>query len=154
MPHRYVQGSLAKIAAGVDLSEIPNYGDSFRLLTLRAELVTSATVANRYPHFQFVSPSGQVLHEVVPMTAQAASVTTFYNLVAASGSANEGSGVNDNVSSLALPDLWWPAGTTVRTTTTELQVADQWSGVYWSALVGEEWEHLRLLAEIAATLGG
>lgn len=77
-----------------------------------------------------------------------------YNLIAASGSANEGSGVNDDVSSLALPDLWWPAGTTLRTTTTALQVGDQWSGVYWSALVGEEWEHLRLLAEIASTIGG
>ena len=152
--HRYVNGSVPVPLVGHDLAEIPNYGDSYRLLTLRAVLTTSATVASRFPHFQFVTPSGQVLHEVVPMADQAASLAITYNLIAASGSANEGSGVNDDVSSLALPDLWWPAGTTLRTTTTALQVGDQWSGVYWSALVGEEWEHLRLLAEIASTIGG
>lgn len=152
--HRYIQGSVPVPAPGADLLDIPNYGDAYRLLTLRAVLTTSATVANRYPHFQFVSPSGAVLHEVVPMTAQAASTAVAYDLVGASGSANEGSQVNDGTASLVLPDLWWAAGTRVRTVTTALQVGDQWSAVYWTALVGEEWEHLRLLAEIASQIGG
>jgi len=152
--HRYVQGSLANPAAGADLHDIPNYGDTFRLLTLRAKLVTSATVANRYPHFQFVSPSGAVIHEAVPQAAQVASAAIYYDLVGGSGSANEGSAVNDDVSSLALPDFWFPAGTIVKTVTTNIQVADTWEEIYWSALVGEEFEHLRLLAEIAQALGG
>lgn len=152
--HRYIQGSVPNPLVGHDLTDVPNYGDEYRLLTLRAVLTTSATVANRYPHFQFVSPSGQVVHEVVPMTAQVASTVVTYNLIAASGSANEGSQVNDGVASLALPDLWWPTGTKLRTTTTALQAGDQWSAIYWSALVGEEWEHLKLLADIASQIGG
>jgi len=152
--HRYVQGSVATPTAGLDIAEIPNYSDTFRLLTLRAEFVTAAAVANRYPHFQFVSPSGDVIHEIVPQTAQAAGATVTYDLVGGSGSANEGSTLNDGVSSLSLPDFWFPAGTKVRTLTTGLQAADQWSNVFWSALVGEEWQHLRLLEEIAATIGG
>jgi len=42
----------------------------------------------------------------------------------------------------------------VVTLTTAIDVGDQWSDVYWSALVGEEWEHLRWLEQIAAQLGG
>ena len=151
---RYIQGSVGNPAAGADLAEIPNYGDTFRLLTLHAKFVTSAVVANRYPHFQFVSPSGAVLHEAVGQTAQAASITTYYDLCGGGGAANEGSAVADNVASLTLPEMWWPAGTKVVTLTTAIDVGDQWSDVYWSALVGEEWEHLRWLEQIAAQLGG
>lgn len=152
--HRYVQGSVANPAAGHDLADIPNYGDTFRLLTFRARLATSAVVANRVPHFRFVSPSGNVIHEVVPSAVQAASLTVTYDLVGGSGAANEGSAVSDGVSSLCLPDFWFPAGTTLETATTALDVGDTWSAVYWSAIVGEEWEHLRLLTEIASQIGG
>lgn len=151
--HRYIQGSLAQPAAGVELSELPNYSDTFRLLTLRAKLVTSATVSNRWPHFQFVSPSGNVVHEIAPHAAQVASAAIYYDLCGAGGAAFEGSAVNDDVSSLSLPDFWWPAGTTVVTSTTNLQSGDVWEDVYWSALVGEEFEHLKWLAQIAADIG-
>lgn len=151
--HRYVQGSVANPGAGHDLSDIPNYGDSYRLLTLRAVLTTSAVVANRYPHFQFVSPSGAVIHEIVPAAAQAASLAVTYDLVAANGALFDGSAVHDGVSSLSLPDLWVPAGTKVRTLTTAIDAGDTWTGVYWSALVGDEYEHIALLTEIRNALG-
>lgn len=152
--HRYIQGSVAQPAAGADLSEIPNYGDAFRLLTLHAKFVTSATVANRYPHFQFVSPSGEIIHEVVPSAAQVAGATTYYDLCGGNGASFDGTAVHDNVVSLSLPDFWFPAGTKVLTLTTGIAAGDQWSSIFWSALVGEEWQHLRLLEEIAAQIGG
>jgi len=151
--HRYIQGTLATPLAGVELSELPNYADAFRLLTLRAKLVTSATVSNRWPHIQFVSPSGNVIHEVAPHAAQAASTAVYYDLCGSGGASLDGSAVNDDVSSMSLPDFWWPAGTKVVSVTTNLQAADQWEDVYWSALVGEEFEHLKWLSEIASSLG-
>ena len=152
--HRYTQGTEAQPAVGVDLANVPNYGDSFRLLSLRVTLTTSAVVANRYPHFQYVTPSGAVLFETVPSTAQVASKSTVYQLTAGNGAPNEGSAVNDNVSGIAAPDFWLPAGTKIRTVTTAIDVGDQWSAVYYSMLVGEEQEHLHLLSEIVRSLGG
>lgn len=151
--HRYIQGSEANPGAGNELSNVPNYGDAYRLLSLRVKLVTSATVANRFPHFQFVSPSGTIIHEVVPSAAQVASKTIYYDLCGADGAANEGSAVNDDVSSLSLPDFWWPSGTKVVTVTTAIDATDAYTDVYWSALVGEEQEHLRWLSEIAGAIG-
>lgn len=152
--HRYTEGPQQSPAAGHDLSFIPSTGDSFQLLTLRAKLVTSAVVANRFPHFQIVNPSGQVLHEVVSVAAQAASATVTYDLCGRNGAAFQGGAVSDTVSSLALPDVWWPADCTIRTVTTAIDVADQWSAIYWTALIGDEWDHLRLLEQIASQLGG
>lgn len=152
--HHYDQASVASPAVGHDLSGIPNYGDGYRLLTFRARLTTSAVVANRYPHFQFVSPSGNVIHEVAAYNAQVASTVTTYDLVAGLGVQGGGIYLTDGVSSLPLPDLWFPAGTKIQTKTTALDVGDKWDEVYYSALIGDEWEHLRLLAEIKAQLGG
>ena len=154
MQRRYIQGSAPNPAAGADLVDIPNYGDTFRLLSLRAELVTSATVANRFPHFRFVSPSGAVIWESVGSTAQVASSTTVYMLTGANGAPQEGSAVNDGTVGMALPDFWVPAGTKYETVTTALAAGDQWSQIYWSALAGDEWEHLRWLEEIAGAIGG
>ena len=151
--HRYVQGSVAEPAAGADLTEVPNYGDTFRLLSLRATLVTSSTTASRYPHFKFVSPSGNVVHELVPSTAQVASKTVVYQLVGGNGAAYEGSATVDGLSSCSLPDLWWPAGTKVETATTAIDAGDQWSDIYFSMLVGEEQATVRLLSDIAHSLG-
>jgi len=151
--HQYIQGSFGRIAAGADINDPTSTGASFRLLTFRAQLVTSATVANRWPHFQFVTESGDVLHEIVPAAAQAAGATVVYDLCAATGASNDGSAVADGVSSLALPDLWFPANTHLNTKTTALDAGDQWSMIYWSADIGEEWEHLRWLEEIAANIG-
>ena len=152
--HRYEQGRQAAPPVGQDFSGVPNTADDYRLLTFRVQLLTSATVANRYPHFQFVTPTGDVVHEVVPMSAQVASTTITYDLISSRGSANEGSAPNDGVASLALPNLWFPANTRLRSLTTGLQVGDSWGISYYSALYGDEWEHLMLLREIKVALGG
>ena len=150
--HQYTSGSIVSPVAGADISYVLSNRDSVRLTTLRAKLVTSATVANRYGHFQFVDPSGDILHEVVAQAAQAAGATVTYDLVGGSGSMNEGSSIYDGLSSLPLPDLWFPPGTSIVTKTTGIQAGDQWSSIFFTALVGREWEHLELLAEIAQSM--
>ena len=152
--HQYDQGSVPQPAVGTDFNNVPNFSEPYRLLTLRCKLVTSAVVATRYPHFQFVTPSGEVVHEIVPQNGQAASLTYYYDLIAGSGSANEGSVVNDNVVSLSLPDLWWPHGTKLQVVTTARDVGDQWSDIYYSLFVGDEWERDRRILEALQQLGG
>jgi len=151
--HRYDQGNLGDVLAGDEIDFTASTSDGFKLLTLRATLSASATVANRVAHFQFVSQSGDVIHEIVAHSAQVASAVTIYNLVGGNGANYEGSAVNDGVASLPLPDLWFPAGTLIKTKTTALDVGDKWGSVYWSALTGDEWAHLALLEEIASNIG-
>ena len=152
--HRHVQGTEAQPAAGADTTIVTIPNDSFRVDSVHATLTTGAAVANRYPHFQFISQAGLILHEVVAHTAQAASQIVAYDLVVGGGNLSEGSAVNDGVVSLPLPDIWWPAGTTLIVKTTAIAAADQWSAINYSIMAGEELEHLRLLAEIAGQLGG
>lgn len=149
----YVEGSVPAPAVGTDLSFTPAHGNRHVLTTLRAQLVTSSGVANRFPHFQLKNNAGQVIHEITAPAAQTATTTVTYALVARNGAAFQGSAVVDGVASMTLPDLWWPEGYSWNTATTALQAGDQWSISYWSALVGDEWEHLQLLAQIAAQLG-
>jgi hypothetical protein len=152
MPRR-IEGSLATPALGTEVSPLAVFGEEFRLLTLHLSLTSSAVVANRFPHFQFVSPSGDIIHEVVPVAAQAASLTYVYDLVAESANLSEGSAVHDDVVSLPLPKLWFPPSTIVRTKTTALDVGDAWTKVYFTAEVGGQYEHERLLQEIADNIG-
>jgi hypothetical protein len=121
---------------------------------LRATLVTSAAVANRYPHFEFVNPDGTVLTAAVAHTAQTAGLTVKYNNVSDNGNLSEGSATNDGEASLPLPGMWFPAGTTIKTVTTAIDVGDQWSGIFYSFLEGDEWEHLKLLQELTSSMGG
>jgi hypothetical protein len=148
-----IQGSLAQVGAGLDISVSPANEDPWRLLAFRAKLTTSVVVANRWPHFQIKSKNGDVLHEIVPVAAQAASLGVTYSLIGGNGSLDEGSAAHDGVSSLPLPDFWFPPGAKIVSLTTLVDVGDVWSNVFWMAMVGEEFEHLRLLQWIADSIG-
>lgn len=150
--HKSVVGSQASPAAGADVSFTVDTEASFRLLTLRAKLVTAAAVANRFPHFQVTDQSGDVIHELVAVAAQAAGATVTYQLSSGNGAPYQGGAISDGVAGLAWPDLWFPAGSKIVTTTTAVQAADQWSGIFWSALIGDEFEHVRWLERIATGL--
>jgi len=146
--HRYVRDTQAKPAAGLEVGGLPATAEPFKLLTLRATLVTSATVADRWPHFQFVTPSGDVFFECVPSAAQAASKTITYQLTADSGAPNEGSAVNDDVAGLSLPGFWMPDQTKVKTVTTAIDPADQWEGIYLTYLVRDDQGFRREVLEL------
>jgi hypothetical protein len=148
MPKR-IQGSLAQPALGVDLVDIINTSDSFKLQTLRATLTTSAVVANRFPHFRIVNQNGDIFHEMVASTAQTASSTIVYDLCGGNGGAAAGTATVDGVASIKLPDFWLPGSADLSTVTTALDAGDQWSKIFWTALVGDEFEHLKMLQWIA-----
>lgn len=151
---RKVYTTLAPIAAGAEITNVPNYGDTHRLLALRAEFVTSASVANRFPHLQLVDRNGVVYFETAAGTAQAAGATDFYSWVGGNAAQSQGTVISDNVYSLPLPDFWVPPQFTWQTKTTNLQTTDQWSNMALIYEVGNEWEHLEALAELESQIAG
>ena len=152
--HKFVQGSQSEPAAGVEISFVPSESESFRLLTLHAQLKTSAVVSYRYPHFKFVATSGEVLHEVTDGNGVAANNTVQYDLAGGGGNSGSPGYLNNSVVANPLPDFWWPAGTRIVTVTAGLDVCDQWSNIVFCSLVGDEYEHLRWLEKIASQIGG
>lgn len=150
--HTFVEVPVAQPAAGADFATIVSGTDKTQLLTLRATLTAAVAVANRSAHFQILNPSGQIVHEIVTPPVAASGVVTFSG-VAGTGFYNTAETVYDGVLSIPLPNIWWPDGYTVRSKTTNLQAGDQWSGIYLSALVGNEQEHLKWLESIAGSVG-
>lgn len=151
---QFVQGSIQNPAAGADLAITPVTGEAWRLLTLRATLTTAVAVANRVPHFQIIDQSGTVVHEIVAVAAETASSVVTYQLTCGNGAPYQGGAAFDGVSGIALPDIWFPAGFKIKTATTAIAAADQWSAISWALRVGDEYEHLALLREIAGSIGG
>lgn len=151
MTHRQIESPVAQPLAGVDWSTIISTNDEAQLLTLRATLTTAVAVASRSAHFQIVNPSGQIVHEIVVPPVTASSAVTFSG-VAGTGFYNTAETVYDGVLSIPLPNLWWPGNYTIRSKTTLLQAADQWSGVYLSALVGDSQAHLRAIEELSVAI--
>ena len=146
--HKHVREQPPSPLAGVDISAFPSTQSPYRLLTVRAKLVTSATVANRTPHFQFVTPSGDVFFEAVPSAAQTEGATVIYQLTADSGAPNEGSAVNDGIAGLSLPNFWVEEGTRVKTATTNIEAGDQWSSIYVTYLVRDALAWRELVADV------
>ena len=151
--HKYVREAIPQPAAGADISNFPSTSAEYRLLTVRAKLTTSATAASRYPHFRFVTPSGDVFFETVPSAAQIASKTVFYMLTSSGGAPNEGSAVNDDVSGLSLPDFWIGEGCKFETSTTAIDPGDQWSDIYAKYLIRDELGMIALIEQALAQHG-
>jgi hypothetical protein len=127
----------ANPGAGVDwLIQVPA-GRRWTLLSLRAELVTSAAAANRFPIFKIFDATGNTLWSVGPNAAQLAALAVFYNL---------GPGLqfyNDTQNDIILP---LPAPTEVKSNyiiqaaTTALQAGDQWFTIQASILEWGLWD--------------
>ena len=150
--HDYIEGSIPNPAAGADLSVTLSTNEYATPQTLRVTLTTAVAVANRSVHFQYVNKSGQILHEVVA-PAVAASQTITYTLIASTGYNNTNGTIEDGVLALPLASLKLPPGTKLITKTTNLQAADTFTAGYYTAHVGDDYDHLRLLEQIAANVG-
>jgi hypothetical protein len=149
---KYVQGSVLEPAAGTDFLLAVSNSDSFKLLSLIGTLTSGADGGQEAPTLQLVTPSGEVFALVVTATTAAASLPATYSWVAKTAwvsVAAYGAGAAANA---ILPDLWLPAGTTIMSHTAELQTDDQWSDIYYTALVGDEFEHLQKLDRLAHQL--
>jgi len=149
----YSQGSLANPAVGADIVDPTETTDSFRLVTFRATLHTSAAVANRFPHFRFTDRNGTVLHDVVAPAAQTAGLTVVYDLAGTGNAQAFTTNAVDGLCPLPLPDIRFPAGTKFSSLTTAIDVGDQWSAIVFVMLVGDEWEDLAPLYALATKLG-
>lgn len=115
--------AVSQPAAGAEWSWTPGY--PVEVLAVRARFVASVAVANRFPAVQFREQGGGVLAVVSLQAAIAASGGGFMTLARA--------GVFQAPSSeymMPLP-LWeLPDGGSIKTSTLNLQAADQWSAVY------------------------
>ena len=107
-------------AANVSISETVPTGARWRVHALAVTLVTDANVANREVSITF--DDGTTVYAVAAAGAnQAASLTRRYT--AARGGVRGAAATAAEIS-IALPDLWLPAGHRIKTVTTNFQAGD------------------------------
>lgn len=108
-------------AVGADWTVTVPAGFTWRLVSVIADLTTSAAVANRDPHFTV--SDGTTVFEIVPPSAmQAASLTRHYIWFPGADAIAIGAGICQ-----AIPELVLPAGFVVASNTVALDVGDQWT---------------------------
>ena len=126
-------GALRSIAgttpgAGAEISETVPTGARWKLLAFAAQLVTSAAAANRVPAL-FVDDGATVLYRA-PVNVNEVASSTWQNSWIPVGSFNQTA--SGNVVREVLPvELFLGAGYRLRTVTTAIQAADQWSAVQY-----------------------
>jgi hypothetical protein len=150
---RFDQSSVASPAVGSDFNFTVSSTDSFKLLSLRAVLTIGVGVGGEIPHLIFKTPSGEKFIELVPVYVGVASAVVTYTWQDHSGGASIAGENYDGVVGLALPDWSVPANTVIESVTTALAAGDAWSDIYYTALVGDERDHLKWLESIAGSVG-
>jgi hypothetical protein len=120
----------ANPAAGADLVISPSPSKPWRPVALYATLTTNATAGLRQVALELTDAVPNVWLKKTVNGTQTVSLAYSYGWVAGGGSSDDPQApILTTVESL-LPELWLPAGTAVRTLTTNLQAGDQWSGLY------------------------
>lgn len=119
-------------AAGAEISETVPTNARWRVLAVYADLVTGAAVANREGALVLDDGVSQIAR-VPSGVSHTASLTRGYNW---HHYAERYAVVNDRVFTPPIPDLLLPGGGRVRTVTTNLQAADDWTA---PQLLVEEW---------------
>jgi len=121
--------SVTAPAAGADWSLSCLSGEQWLIKAVRARLVTSATVATRFPHLQIHDTVPLVFVDSVTTTGQAASLTVNYTWFPASSNT-----LADGSAAVPIPpDVRMTSSMTLGTVTTALQAADQWSNIVVNA---------------------
>lgn len=123
--------SNAAPAAGADWTYTVPVGQSLSVETLQFSLTTSAAVANRQVQVVIDDGTNELWRWVAP-AVQAASTTVEY--VGAQSSV-ESSGVRAGVQSFELPNIVLLPGYRVRTITTNIQAADQYTAQRLAELI-------------------
>jgi len=117
-------------AAGAEISQTVPIYQMWRLKAIRFSLVTSATVANRRVHVVITTADGMVPIDLLSSVDHAASLTRNYSCVPVS---TLGVFSDDNDIIIPIPDeLWLNYTNTITTSTTNLQVGDNFSApTFW-----------------------
>jgi hypothetical protein len=118
--------TISNPAAGANWSITVPAGAAWVLLSARATLATSVTVASRVPDLRVQDGSGNTLLDAQAGVAQTASLTDAWNWAPGNVTATVLSAVN----LVALPTAFrLNAGWVIQQVTTGLQAADQWSAI-------------------------
>ena len=110
-------------AAGLDWTEVVPLGLQWIVRSVVATLTTSATVANRQPHFQVLDAGARVVVDAPMSAAQVAATTNIYSWFPGASPVNP---TGELVAGIPM-ELRVPQGFTIRVATTGLQAADQWT---------------------------
>lgn len=122
--------------AGTELTLSSGNPGRVRLAAFLATLVTSATVANRFPAFAITNQNDALIHYEVQDTAAVPASTTITYSLAPGGTNVRGGGVPIFVT-MPVPSPYFARnGLTITSSTTGLQVGDQWTV---ARLLTEEW---------------
>lgn len=115
-------------AAGAEVSETIPTGARWKLVAFRSTFTTAVAVANRVP--QLALDDGATVFATIAMNgSQAASIVQRYNWLMNFGASQQGSGFD---MMLHLPnDGFLSAGFRIRTSTVNIQAADQWSATQY-----------------------
>ena len=115
-------------AAGAEITETVPTGARWEFITFQAQLVTSAAVANRSPML-IVDDAVNNIYRRPTTVAQAASLTIVYNW---SQGTPDATATNSGTIGFVLPvGLRLGSGFRVRTSTSSIQVGDQYSAVQY-----------------------
>lgn len=149
---RLINGSAAAPLAGHDFTFIPSTSDKVKLLAVTATLTTSAAVANRLPSIDLKTQNGDKLFAADVVTFQTAGLAVQYSWAIGANINVRSAEVTAEQVSGALPDMILMANDSVFATTAAIDVADQWSSVFYRALVWDEEEHFAELAAYFASM--
>lgn len=118
--------NLPNPAAGADLTFTVPGDQIWRPISLRALLTTAIAVANRAVRLT-VAIGGEEITRIPAAAVQAGSLAVVYT---AARTGHSTSLVADGATAvIGIPELVLMGGTTISTSTANLQAADQWSGV-------------------------
>lgn len=117
---------VANPAAGADWSVTVPTGQIWRVRSIFAQLVSSATVANRQPFLQIKDAGGNFLFLLDWGTAQTASLTSSYTWGGSCPLVNNGTSIFVG----PIPqDMVLAEGSTISASTASIQTGDQWQKV-------------------------
>lgn len=133
---------IANPAAGADWTQAVPAGVAWEVLSIEAQLLTSAVVANRNALLRVRDPDGREAVRIAPAVVQAASLPVVYTYLPGFGAIASEAGQQ-----LPLPSplLYLPSGWQVGSLTTLLDVGDQWSAI---VLTVREWSGHAVLAAL------
>jgi len=120
------QGSVGNPAAGADWSYAVGVGTRTWIHSVTAILTTAVAAANRQPQFTLQDPTGTTIWSLAGIAAQTASQVCQYNLGEALTLAQD---VNKNFTISMPSEIYVTGAFKLFVTTTNIQAADQWSGI-------------------------
>ena len=118
--------SIANPAAGADWSISVPAGMQWRLRSVRAQLVSSATVANRAVNLSLKDDAGNVIALLPAPAVQAASLTNSYTFAQGASALSVGT----SQSAAAPKDMVLGDSYTIASSTGAIQAGDQWSLIW------------------------